>query len=125
MAEKQDAAGEARRTLQLLRDQRRKWLVLEGARRVRVVRPLEAQWGRFLGGVGVEHAVEYVDAWEGFTQADFVGADVGSSDAVEFDAELWGEYCRDHVKDVAQAVIEAIRDAIEERLKAREDARGN
>ncbi|MCL4695451.1 MAG: hypothetical protein KJ023_00090 [Burkholderiaceae bacterium] len=117
--------AEARRTLELLQQQRRQWLEIEPGKRVRVVRPREAQWGRFAAGITVEHAAEFVDGWEGYTQADLVGAAVGSSDPVEFDAELWAEYVLDHAGSVGRKVVEALRDAIAQALDAREAAKGN
>lgn len=121
---KASGGGESRRTLELLQQQRRNWLEVEPGKKVRVVRPLAAQMGRFVVGVTVDHAAEFVDGWEGYSQADFLGSAVGTSDALDFDAELWGEYVRDN-PHISAKVVTAIRDGLERKLKAIEDAKGN
>lgn len=117
-------AGEASRAMAALRAQRLHWVELAPGRRVQFRRPLEAEMHRFLGGVGVDHVCEYVQAWEGFTEGTLLGDTVGSSDVIEFDAALWAEYVRDHTSEV-QAVAQAIAQAMQGHIKAREAAAKN
>lgn len=95
------------------------WVPLgDEGRRVQIMRPDEADFPRFRGGVTVDHVTEYVVAWDGFTEATFLGAAIGASDALDFDADLWKDYARDHV-DEAMVVAAAIADAIKARIEAR------
>lgn len=105
-------------------EQRTRWVDLPGGRRVQIRRPLETDFGRFVGGVTVEHVCEYACGWAGFTEATLLGDAVGASDAVEFTAELWAAYVRDH-GDEARTVISAIVAAVSEHLEAKGSAAKN
>ncbi len=61
--------------------------------------------------VQTEHVAAAVIGWEGFTEAAILGADVGSSDPLEFDSELWGALAADDRAwyfKVSMAMITAI-----------------
>lgn len=106
------------RTLQALRQQRLHWVELEPGLRVQFRRPLETDLPRFAVGMKVEHVCEFVVGWEGFTEATFLGAAVGSSDPVDFSPELWAEYVRDSVEvytKVANAVLGTLTAYLERR----------
>lgn len=105
-------------------EQRTRWVSLPDGKRVQIRRPLETDFGKFRSGVTVEHLCEYVCAWEGFTEADLLGAGVGASDAVEFNAGLWGRVLRDRMVYV-QPLAEAMVEAITEHLNAKEAAAKN
>lgn len=109
-----------------LRSARQSWVELPGhpGAAVRILRPLEAEFGRFVAGVTVEHVCSHVDGWRGFTEATIQGAAIGAEDAVEFDAALWAEWVRDRVECV-EAVAKAIGAAITAHLQARKAAAGN
>jgi hypothetical protein len=107
-----------------LAEHRRQWVPLSGGLRVRIQRPAETDFGRFRAGVSVDHVIEYVDGWDGFTEASILGASQGSSDAVPFTRELWREIVRDRAEWV-QPVAQAIVDAITAHLAARDAAAGN
>lgn len=109
-----------------LRSARHSWVEMPGhpGAAVRILRPLEAEFGRFVAGVTVEHACTYVDGWRGFTEATIQGAAVGAEDPVEFNADLWAEWVRDRVECV-EAVCKAISQAITAHLQARKAAAGN
>lgn len=107
-----------------LRTGRRSWVALPNGAQVRIVRPTEAEFGKFTGGVTVDHVCEYVDDWKGVTEATLLGDAVGADDVVPFDAALWAEWVRDRLDDV-QVVATAIGAAIGEHLKARKTAAGN
>ena len=117
--------------IERLREQRREWLDVSalvgrdaGTVRVRLVRPAEAEMPRLRGVVVAEAAAEWVDAWEGFTEAVLLGDDVGGVTPVTFSAELWREFVRDRAK-VAKAVFERLVGLVEAHLQAREVASGN
>lgn len=87
-------------------------------RRVRFTQPEEADFFDFREGVTVEHVCQYVNGWEGFSEATLRGATVGASDPLPFDARLWRRYARNR-SDEASAVARAIADAIKARVHAR------
>ena len=109
-----------------MRTARHSWVDMPGhpGAAVRIVRPLEAEFGRFVAGVTVEHVCAYVDGWRGFTEATIQGAAVGAEDAVDFSADLWAEWVRDRV-DCVEVVAKAISAAITAHLQARKAAAGN
>lgn len=88
-------------------------------KRLKVRRPLEADMPRFRNGVSVELACECVVGWEGVTEADLLGAAVGASDDVPFDAGVAAETLRDRVdwvEKVSRHVAELITTHIEQRV---------
>lgn len=109
-----------------LRSARHSWVDMPGypGAAVRVLRPLEADFGRFVAGVTVDHVCTYVDGWRGFTEATIQGAAVGAEDAVDFDAALWAEWVRDRV-DCVETVAKKISQVITDHLQARKAAAGN
>lgn len=104
--------------------QRQQWVELEPGKRVRFQRPLETEFYRFRLGVTVDHICEYVNGWEGYTEADLLGAAIGSSDDVEFDSALWARLARDRSEYIAP-VARAIADAITAHLAAKDSAAKN
>ena len=91
--------------------QRSFWAALPDGKRVQMRRPLETEFGRFRGGVTVEHVAEYACGWEGFTEADLLGPAIGSSDPLPFEPALWARVVRDrvaYVKPAAQEMVKAI-----------------
>jgi hypothetical protein len=102
-------------------EQRARWVSLPDGKRVQIRRPLETNFVKFRAGINVEHLCEYACGWDGFTEADLLGASVGASDAVEFDAELWGRVLRDriaYVQPLASAMIEAITEHLDAKAAA-------
>jgi hypothetical protein len=92
--------------------QRTHWAALPDGKRVQFRRPLETEFGKFRTGVHVEHLCEYAIGWEGFTEADLLGAAVGGSDVAPFSPELWARVVRDriaYVTPLAEALVECIR----------------
>lgn len=122
MSKPTEHADELSRVLAAVLADRQHWVDVgppEQGRRVRFLRPEEADFGRFVhAGVTTAHVCEYVNGWQGFTEATFRGAAVGASDELPFSAELWGHYIRDHAEEAAE-VARAIVDAITARLQAR------
>lgn len=115
------AMSETQRVLEALRKQRLHWVDLGDGLRVQFRRPLEAELPQLRGGVYVEQVCSYVQGWEGFTEATILGEAVGASDPVEFSADLWAEYVRDHseyVKKIARAIADTVEAHIEAKLAA-------
>lgn len=97
---------------------RKSWVDLEPGHRVQILRPPEAALHEFNlqpGENNVERmlrcAVKYVTGWEGFTEADLIGAALAPTDAVPFDAALWAVMVADRV-DWVRVVMDALIDAI-------------
>lgn len=90
----------------------------EQGRKVSFTQPEEADFFDFKGGVTVDHVCQYVNGWQGFSEATLRGASVGASDELPFDARLWRRYARNHA-DEASAVAKAIAEAIKQRVHTR------
>jgi len=115
-----------------LREARMLWVPLDAAapdgKQVRIIRPTEVELVQhFVKGhqlsVGHDQAARYVVDWRGFTEADVLGAAVGSSDPLAFDAALWAEVLSDKlawVAVVAQALIGLVT---EHQQKVAQDAK--
>ncbi len=116
------------RVLAGLASDRTVWVTLgkpEEGRRVRFKRPEEAEFHSFAGGgARIEHVCKYVDGWEGFTEATFLGASVGASDPLPFTPELWAAWARDHMEEAGQ-VATVMAGTISKRLEARSKAAKN
>lgn len=101
-----------------LREQRMQWVELEPGKEVRIIRPTETDLVTNLAkgssiSMGFEEAAKYVVDWRGITEADLLGAAVGSSDAVPFSAALWAEVASDKldwVNTVVQAIVKVLVD---------------
>lgn len=102
-----------------LAEQRRHWADLPGGVRVRFARPHETEFARFRLGITIEHVCEYVDGWDGVTEAVVLGPSIGSDAPVPFDAALWRELVRDRI-DWVPPVAEAIAKAITDHLAAKD-----
>lgn len=83
---------------------RQSWVELEPGKRVRILRPAEAEIGDFYTKPDqseVERALmcarKYVTGWEGITEADLLGASQAGADALPFDSALWAEVVKDRV----------------------------
>lgn len=104
-----------------MRAQRDRWVELEPGLRVKVRRPHELAVFRMRGGVEIDHLVDHVVDWDGFTSATLLGAEVGSSDQLAFDARLWREAVSDRGR-WAITVTDAMLAAVEEHNTRREAA---
>lgn len=103
---------------------REHWVDLEPGKRVRIRRPAESAIGGLRGGMTVEQIAATAVGWDGFTEADLVGASQGSNSVVAFDADLWATVLADRM-DWAGIVAEKLVESITAHLEAREAARKN
>lgn len=106
-------------TLLTLRRQRENTVKLGEGKAVTFLRPPETEMTSMLHGegetrtwvVGIAEVRKYVNGWSGFTEADVIGAAVGSSDELPFDSELWGELVSDKIewmRKVADAILKSV-----------------
>lgn len=121
-----------------LRLARTSWLNLESdvpgsTKRVRIIRPAETEIGEFLqrapdGGLrlvaDVPQCKRFVVDWEGITEADLLGAAVGSSDPLPFSPELWAEVCADRA-DWCRVVSVGLVEVITAHTAAKDEATKN
>ena len=110
--------------LQRLVDQRRHWVDLGGGKRLQYLRPPEVELPQFIGGVKVEHVIQYACGWDGFTEADLLGAAVGSSDPAPFGTDLWAEWVRDNT-DVLPGIAQHMADTASAFLARRAETAKN
>ena len=99
--------------------QREHWADLGDGKRLRFYRPQEVDMPGLMAGMRLEHVVKYACGWEGFTEADLLGAAVGASDPLPFAPELWEAAVRDHadwVGTVAQAMAAAVTDYLSSKV---------
>lgn len=108
-----------------LRAQRTEWVDLtdkgDQGERISFVRPPEVEWRSLTGGVTLEHVRRYCNGWAGFTEATVLGESVGSSDPIEFDADLCAEILSDRgewLGKVANQIVESVNRRFEERRAA-------
>lgn len=96
------------------------WVDLGDGKRVKLRRPAEMDVagmlvkdddGKVTGiAASLAEVTRFAVDWEGFTEADLIGP-AGASDAVPFDAALWGAAVADRAAwcgDCARALVEAI-----------------
>ena len=97
--------------------------------KVKFTRPPESDFHTMLTTVDVEsntarwnvelsHVKKYADDWEGFTEADLIGAGVGASDAVPFDSGLFSYWVEDNVeaqRKIGSAILSATVDYLTSR----------
>ena len=106
-----------------LRRQREKSVDLGDGKKVTFLRPPEVELTKLLHGegdtrtwvVGIDEVRAYVVGWSGFTEADILGAAVGSSDPLQFDQALWAELVGDKIewmRKVADAILKSVVDHI-------------
>lgn len=105
---------------------------LDGGKEVLFLRPPESAMGTMLQVdgeqrrwvVGIEHVLKYVTGWKGFTEADLLGASIGSSDPADFSTELWEEFVSDDVALISK-VADAILASVVEHVTGKAEALGN
>lgn len=100
------------------------WVDLEPGKRVKVRRPAEAEMPSFRGGMTPDRVARCCVGWDGFTEADLLGADVGASDPAAFSPELWETVALDNL-DWLGKVSERLVASITDHLAQRKDASGN
>ena len=93
-------------------------------RRVKVRRPPAAEMFAFGRATSPDLFLRTVVGWSGFTEADVLGAAVGSSSEIAFDADLWSVLALDNmewISAVSTAVVESIKGYLERQEAARKN----
>ena len=114
-----------------LREQRMQWVDLDlPGKRVRLIRPTEIEIGLYFVkdgsvSVGVAEVERFTVDWEGFTEADLLGAAVGSSDAVPFSQALWAEVISDRSGWVRQLATELLDIVVKHGAEKKVDAKNS
>lgn len=104
--------------------QRETRVEVEPGKVIVVRRPPAADMPKLKDGVTVPLLVEFTAGWEGITEADILGAAVGSSDALPFDGELWSHVVADREVWFDKCAA-ALIDAVAAHLRARRETAGN
>jgi hypothetical protein len=97
---------------------REQWVDLGGGKRVKVRRPPAAELFVFGRGATPEQFMRCAVGWEGVTEADILGAAVGSDSAVPWSLDLWLVLALDNpdwMTAVSASVVEAIRTYLDKR----------
>ena len=117
-------ASDVQALLARMATQREAWADLGGGKKLQYRRPPEVELPRLIAGVGLEHVIQYACGWEGFTEADLLGAGIGGSDAVPFHRDLWAAYVADNAHDM-QAVSQAMAQTVTDYLQRKADVAKN
>jgi hypothetical protein len=107
-----------------MRAQREQWVELAPGLRVKLRRPHEFAVARMRGGIEVDHLVEHVVDWDGFTGETLLGRGVGTSAPVAFEPRLWREAISDH-REWAATLTDAMLAAVKDHFDRKEAAAKN
>lgn len=127
----------AQKIIDQLRAQRESWCVLREADAdtpelaVKLRRPAEVELQAYRGGAGrdldatlTEAACSTAVDWRGFSEAELLGAAIGSSDPLPFSADLWREAVRDRL-DWLGKCANHVMTAVAEHFAAKAEQRKN
>jgi len=103
---------------------RERWLELGQGKAVRLRRPAECEFAAVLRGMAVERIAACVTEWRGFTEADLLGPQHGSTASVAFAADLWAEVLRDNAEWFG-LIVEGIAEDVRRHTEARGSAEKN
>jgi hypothetical protein len=114
--------------IQAMRTQRQRWVPVAAGKRVQILLPTElevirrfmklGEGGNYYLAAEFEEVKAFTTNWEGFTEADLLGASIGSADLCGFDPELWDLLVADHT-DWLRTVAQALLEGISERMQLR------
>lgn len=114
-----------------LRERRMVWVELDlPGKRVRLIRPTEVELAQHfikdgIVSVGIEEVKRFTVDWSGFTEADLLGAAIGSSDTVPFSSDLWAEVVSDRVDWVRSLAHKLLELSIQHRTTAEADSKNS
>lgn len=104
--------------------QREQWVELEPGKRMCIRRPDEVTAIGLRNNFAADDAAKCCVNWEGITEADLLGAEVGASDAAEFSPELCSVVLRDK-SEWLMKVIEEVTSALKAHFKKKAEAAKN
>lgn len=103
---------------------REQWVDLEPGKRVKIRRPAEAEMPAMRRGMTPESVARHCVDWEGFTEADLLGAELAPDTKVKFDLDLWVAVALDRL-DWIGAVSEKLVAAVSAHLAQRSNTAKN
>lgn len=109
-----------------LRRARRITVEVAPGKRVHLLRPQEVEMLGIMRAreVTPDDVCRAADGWDGFTEADLLGPELGAADPVPFDRAVFQEWVRDRI-DVLGQLATAISDAITAHFERRAAVSGN
>ena len=112
-----------------MREQRMIWVELDSTHKVRVLPPTDLQVMKAMtdGGqvIDANDIASYVHDWSGFTEEDFLGKGIGSTDAMPLDRAALNELLSNDVDWVSKLIGELQDALIKRSKKGKEDAKNS
>lgn len=91
-----------------IREARSIWIELGDGKKIQIIRPTELQAyqkffkknedGKSVFALEFDAVKEFVTAWDGFTEADILGQEIGSSDKIDYQPEFFDEVLADRIE---------------------------
>ena len=114
-----------------IREARSIWIELGDGKKIQIIRPTELQaYQKFYKNNGsgsmqfsleFDSIKEFITAWDGFTEADILGQEIGSSDKIDYQPEFFDEVLADRldwVPLIVGGLISEIQKAQEKKANA-------
>ena len=114
-----------------IREARSIWIELGDGKKIQIIRPTELQAyqkfyknndaGLMVFSLEFDAVKEFITAWDGFTEADILGQEIGSSDKIDYQPEFFDEVLADRIEWVPIIVgglISEIQKAQEKKANA-------
>jgi hypothetical protein len=111
--------------LKKMREQRMFWIDVDDTHKLQILPPTELQVVLASGAVvDPQNFAALVQDWKGYSEADFLGAGVASSDPIALDREALNEWFALHT-DMLANCLKAINDEFEARREKRQESEKN
>ena len=91
-----------------IRDARSIWIELGDGKKIQIIRPTELQayqkfykkndTGLMVFSLEFDAVKEFITAWDGFTEADILGQEIGSSDKIDYQPAFFDEVLADRIE---------------------------
>lgn len=114
-----------------IREARSIWIELGDGKKIQIIRPTELQaYQKFYkkNGAGLmvfslefDAVKEFITAWDGFTEADILGQEIGSSDKIDYQPEFFDEVLADRIEWVP-TIVSGLISEIEKAQKKKADS---
>lgn len=114
-----------------IREARSIWIELGDGKKIQIIRPTELQAyqkfyknndaGLMVFSLEFDAVKEFITAWDGFTEADILGQEIGSSDKIDYQPEFFDEVLADRldwVPLIVGGLISEIQKAQEKKANA-------
>ncbi len=107
--------------IQKIRQARSVWVELGDGKKIQIIRPTQYQtFQKFFSedshgnshfSVTFENTKDFIVSWDGFTEADLLGPEIGSSDPIAYQPDFFEEYLFDKTEwmpVIVQALVQEI-----------------